>query len=229
MEIQVRQDGMYIKYRELKNGKRKYIAKSEKKFKGIPVRKSKQKAGSRSNNRSKKNGRSDHLNTRSNFDIKGIKKSRWIDPYLYCRKNGCRSNIKLPYSTTIQKNVSGVYLIKNKSTGKIVYVGSSRTQLKKTIFRHFQKWEENGEKRKTYPKFGYKIRIILSSPSQAERLERYFIAKLNPKDNKNKYKDYFGSNANEQSKSDKLGMKVDTIPVDNSDVFDTNIDEPLPF
>lgn len=76
---------------------------------------------------------------------------------------------------------SGVYLIKN-TADKIVYVGYSETQLYKTIYRHFQSWNDRTQRRATFPR-DYKVRVILTTPARALTLEKYLINKLQPKEN----------------------------------------------
>ena len=76
---------------------------------------------------------------------------------------------------------SGVYFVKdNKDT--IVYVGYSESNLYKTIYRHFQSWNDKTQRRATFPK-SYKVRIIFTTPKRAALLEKYLISKFKPKDN----------------------------------------------
>lgn len=118
-----------------------------------------------------------------------MKKSRWVDPYV---EVGDKLRPALKDCWTCAQ--AGVYLIRHKATGSIVYVGSSTTQLKKTIYRHFQQWTDRQRKgneqfeRKTYPKKGYEIRFFKCTASQALKVEKYLIRKLEPKDNPIKYK-----------------------------------------
>jgi hypothetical protein len=119
---------------------------------------------------------------------KSIKTSKWFAPYYL--KNGD----KLPaLNMCWECQKSGIYFIRKKSTGNIVYIGQSQTQLKKTIYRHFQKWTDKQRstnkhfERKTYPKFGYEIRFLMLKPSDALRLEAYLIQKIQPVDNPLKY------------------------------------------
>lgn len=108
-----------------------------------------------------------------------IKKSRWLPPYVK------------PGKTTFNevRKRSGVYFI--KKDGQIVYVGYSRTQLYKTLYRHFQAWKHPFQTVITYKGEDLKrfeVRVILCSPARAERLETYFIKKLKPIDNPDKLK-----------------------------------------
>jgi hypothetical protein len=117
-----------------------------------------------------------------------IKKTKWFKPYY--NKFGNKIP-QLNMCWDCQK--SGVYFIRKTSTGKTVYIGQSQSQLKKTIYRHFQKWTDRQQstqktfERKTYPKFGYEIRFILCVPQDALRLESYLIQKIKPIDNPLKY------------------------------------------
>lgn len=118
-----------------------------------------------------------------------MKKTRWFEPY-YKRKSGTPKPALKDCWTCAQ---AGVYMIRHKGSDSVVYVGSSRTQLKKTIYRHFEQWTDKQHKsnrsfeRKTYPKFGYEIRFFKCTASQAVRMEKYLIQKMQPKDNPLKY------------------------------------------
>jgi len=68
---------------------------------------------------------------------------------------------------------SGVYILYSPA-GKVRYIGSSRTQLYKTITRHFQKWNDSRERdqqvdyvyqRIVYPRKGWKVKIIETKPN----------------------------------------------------------------
>ena len=119
-----------------------------------------------------------------------MKKSNWFDPYILNKKGKEVPAIRDCWTCA----QAGVYLIRHKQTGTVVYVGSSTTQLKKTIYRHFQQWTDKQPKtgrsfeRKTYPKTGYyEIRFFKCTAEQALRIEKYLIRKLQPKDNPLKY------------------------------------------
>lgn len=117
-------------------------------------------------------------------------KSAWFEPY----KEG-----KPTLSHDHYKNKSGVYLIKNKNSGEVVYVGYSGTNLYRTLYRHFQEWNDREQRRRVYPKNSYKVRIIVCTPAQAERLEKYFINKIKPKDNNFQYEAQFDKKENEKA------------------------------
>ncbi len=89
-----------------------------------------------------------------------------------------KPNIKL---LNPKGNQSGVYFVKNNA-GEIVYVGYSESNLYKTIYRHFQSWNDKTQRRATFPK-SYKVRIIFTTPKRAALLEKYLISKFKPKDN----------------------------------------------
>lgn len=79
---------------------------------------------------------------------------------------------------------AGTYLIKKSGSNKILYVGYSETQLYKTIYRHFQAWNDQAQERTTYDKEGYSVKIFFTTPAKAAKLEQYFIKKYEPQDNK---------------------------------------------
>lgn len=78
-------------------------------------------------------------------------------------------------------------MIKSKRTGKIKYVGHSTNNLKRTLYRHFQQWNDKAQDRYVYDRNNYLIRVISTTAKRAPELEKYLINKYKPKDNKNKY------------------------------------------
>jgi excinuclease UvrABC nuclease subunit len=109
-----------------------------------------------------------------------MKISKFFPPY-YKSNDLDKCTLKTDY----QKK-SGVYFIKD-NTNTTIYIGHSSTNLYKTIYRHFQEWNDKRQERKVYNKFNYTIRIITTTPTQAPRLETYLIKKLKPRDNEIKY------------------------------------------
>ena len=116
-------------------------------------------------------------------------RTRWADPYTPDGKT------TFPGS----RGRSGVYLIKKGS--EVVYVGHSRTNLYRTLYRHFQVWNHPTQSVTTYSKLGgYSVRVIYTTPAQAPRLEAYLVNKLQPRDNQHKlvkYSDGTGEYENE--------------------------------
>jgi excinuclease UvrABC nuclease subunit len=135
-----------------------------------------------------------------------LKKSKWLPPYI------------APSQTTFKhlRKRSGVYFIKD---GKdIVYVGHSRTQLYKTLYRHFQRWKHPFQKVVTYRTADidqFKVRVILCSPARAEKLEQFFIKKFKPRDNREKYEQL-----NLPKSTEALAQKVNQTKVCNVDFND---------
>jgi hypothetical protein len=86
-----------------------------------------------------------------------------------------------------KRNVKGVYIIRNKKD--ILYIGYSGVDLYKTMYRHFQKWNDYSQVRVEYKNISnLKIDIILTSTKlQASRLEKALIIKYKPKDNPEQY------------------------------------------
>lgn len=81
------------------------------------------------------------------------------------------------------KGKSGCYIIKK---GRMyAYVGQSGSDVYKTMYRHFQSWNDKTQRRVVYPKFSNDItvQIILCTPSQALRLETILIKRYKPTDN----------------------------------------------
>lgn len=87
------------------------------------------------------------------------------------------------------KNVPGVYMIyKGK---KLLYVGFSATNLYKTMYRHFQSWDDPRQIRITYDPF--KVKVVVTyceTPEEADILEKSLILKYKPKDNPILYKGF---------------------------------------
>jgi len=151
------------------------------------------------------------LSGRKENPIGAINKSSWFDPYTEGKPT-------IPGAET----KSGVYFIKEKSSGKIVYVGSSVGSLKKTIYRHFQIWNDRQPsnnrqfERMTYPKEGYSIRVIYCTAGQAIHAEKYFIRKLQPRDNPIKYNNL---TRGEASKAHEVAEKMNEVqPIDVIDL-----------
>lgn len=111
-----------------------------------------------------------------------MKKYKFLAPY---KKSG-----KTTFRATFQR--AGVYLIKENN--RLVYVGMSAKNLYRTLYRHFEKWHHSNQEVVTYvsklKRNNYTVRVVLCTPSQADRLERALIIKHQPRDNENKYTQY---------------------------------------
>lgn len=132
-------------------------------------------------------------------------RSTWFVPY-YESETGKKTTVMPgPYAGR-----SGVYFIKEISTGKIVYVGYSTSQLKDTIYRHFREWGSSWGFDPVYYRNwkDYKVRVIECAPGRAELAEKYFIRKFQPRDNKLKYEVLAPA---ESAKVEKAGEIVEQI------------------
>lgn len=92
------------------------------------------------------------------------------------------------------KNKSGVYKIYYKiDSDKPVYVGSSISNLYRTITRHFQKWRANQKvisfKNMNYDLTKFYLTYTITKPDEAFNKEKIEIKKLQPKFNTIKYDD----------------------------------------
>lgn len=123
-------------------------------------------------------------------------KTRFVEPY---RKNAAGQLV--PNLEILKKNpnTAGVYLIKSNRSGKIIYVGYSSSQLYKTLYRHFQEWNDRQQNRFTYAKTGYTVRVILTTKPRAAILEKHLIQAFRPRDNKTKYENYLSDLENEKA------------------------------
>jgi len=112
-----------------------------------------------------------------------MQKFKYRAPY---KKNG-----KTNFPETSKK--TGVYLIKKND--KIIYIGYFAYDLYKTIYRHFQEWNDKDQPtRITYKnqlsRENFTIRVVYCSNKRAAALEKALILKHLPKDNKIKYTEY---------------------------------------
>lgn len=131
-----------------------------------------------------------HKNIISKFKNNSMIKFRKTNVYKIENGN-FRSNIDY------LKDQTGVYFIYDDS-GKLVYIGHSTSNLKKTIMRHFQQWslsrfeELQGVSRDriTYTsnkqKRTYKVKAYITKKGDAYKLEQTLIEKYRPRDNKEK-------------------------------------------
>lgn len=101
----------------------------------------------------------------------------WIKPY----HNGRPAFIQ-PAPTP------GLYVIRNRAR-RVVYVGYSGYNVKKTAYRHFQDWDEANHHHATYDRdAGFTIRFLLGVPNnRIHDLERHLVHHLKPKDNAMRY------------------------------------------
>ena len=84
---------------------------------------------------------------------------------------------------------SGIYYI--KENGKLIYIGYSKTNLYKTILRHFQEWNDAYQSGRISYKdklntHQYTVKIEFMPPKQAELVECQLIVRHKPRDNKRK-------------------------------------------
>lgn len=77
----------------------------------------------------------------------------------------------------------GVYIIKDRTTAQILYIGESHTgKLKRTLVRHFQRWQSNTNK--TYRRERVVVATELRRTPEAAVARQYeLIAALKPRDN----------------------------------------------
>ena len=90
---------------------------------------------------------------------------------------------------TLTKTGSGVYIIYKND--KPDYVGFSGSDLKKTMYRHFQKWSDPTQERVVYKQLhNIECRVIFTTAKKAAVLEEAMILKYEPKNNTQKLKMY---------------------------------------
>jgi len=141
-----------------------------------------------------------------------IKKTKLKKPY---NENG-KTNFKI-------RHKAGVYLI--FKAGEIRYIGFSRTDVYKALYRHFQTWKDPIQQRITYKNIkGIKVRVVYcNTPKDADRLEKALIIKMQPPDNIDKY----WINNETDEKENKIYSEY--LAEDTSKVIINDFKSPLPF
>lgn len=119
--------------------------------------------------------------------MKVWRKYRKVKPYRHTKN-------KLKTTLNCFVGLSGVYLIyrKKKSETKytLSYIGHSSTNLYKTIYRHFQSWDDPLLYRVTYKnqltRYDFLIGTVVTGKKEAPLLEEALIKYYRPKANKQK-------------------------------------------
>lgn len=119
-----------------------------------------------------------------------LKRTRWFRPYKKS-PTGLKPRPTLPNKYYKR---AGTYVIRSRKTGRVIYVGYSANNLKRTLYRHFQRWNDPKQpNRYTYDPRFYDITIYKVNSRTAPKLEKALIKKYNPPDNKFKYPSLFDS------------------------------------
>ena len=69
-------------------------------------------------------------------------RSEWRSPW---KTDAVRKNVtvtRYPVWVRALRGKSGVYLVRDRVTKQVIYVGRGRTCIKKSIVRHFQAWQD---------------------------------------------------------------------------------------
>ena len=112
-----------------------------------------------------------------------MKKTKTFKPY------------EAPSVCTLKTTGPGTYIIYKE--GRPVYVGFSASDVKKTMYRHFQSWNDPTQRRVTYKQLAnITCRVIFTTAQRAAQLEEYLILKLKPRDNEQKLNLYTQSQLN---------------------------------
>ena len=83
------------------------------------------------------------------------------------------------------KGRAGCYLIYDTKK-RLQYIGHSGTDVYKTMYRHFQRWNDSSQFRATYSKNSFVRVVYTRTEKQAQELETALIIKYKPNDNTNK-------------------------------------------
>ena len=102
-----------------------------------------------------------------------------------------------PYPEWIRnlRGESGVYVIRDRSTSEVLYIGESHTsKLYETLTRHFQRWRrwkgfwrgqygEGHDPGLTYERNSVEVAARITTPARAIDEEARLIRRLSPRDN----------------------------------------------
>lgn len=110
----------------------------------------------------------------------------------------------------------GVYLIRTKRSEKIRYVGYSSTQLYKTLYRHFQSWQDASQYRVEYDRRQMEVMILETPCSVANAIEQAYRIKYDPPDN-------------DAQVNPDLFKPVRRLPTENYNTTDPNAENYVPF
>ena len=82
------------------------------------------------------------------------------------------------------RGASGIYVIRERDSGRVLYVGESHTgRLKKTLLRHFQTWSGKTAG-PTYARNAVEIAVEALPAAAAVNRQNYLIDTLRPRDNR---------------------------------------------
>ena len=110
----------------------------------------------------------------------------FFEPYIKMRRGSRKRGILNPMLSEASGR-AGVYIIKNADSGKIQYVGNSTSDLKRTLLRHFQVWNDTDFTRPTYLAGNWMVRLIYLEDTSNENVftvEAALIDDLKPVDNR---------------------------------------------
>jgi excinuclease UvrABC nuclease subunit len=105
-------------------------------------------------------------------------------------------NWQLPYiNNKTTKRFSykkpGIYLIRNKITKVITYIGMSKSNVYKALYRHFENWKDEHYRVVYLDWHNFEIWVILCDYSElAINTERRLIKRFKPADNREFYEDW---------------------------------------
>jgi len=82
------------------------------------------------------------------------------------------------------RNLSGVYVLRNRRTREVLYVGQSSTgNLAKTLKRHFYPWRDDAERvHFTYDRHAVEVAVRVTPPPAAVGAQDNLIRRLDPRD-----------------------------------------------
>lgn len=83
------------------------------------------------------------------------------------------------------ESASGVYVIRDRHTDRVLYVGESHTgRLAKTIKRHLYSWDDDPERvHQSYRREVVEVSVRTGAARAAVRVQNRLIQRLQPRDN----------------------------------------------
>lgn len=108
-----------------------------------------------------------------------------IDTLIFVKPYYLNGKGKRAYLSQKKFKVPGVYIIKENDI--VVYIGMSKSDVWRSLYRHFQEWNDWRRERITYKhlmqQHKYEVSVIRTTPFDASQLETVLIQKYRPRDN----------------------------------------------
>jgi excinuclease UvrABC nuclease subunit len=129
---------------------------------------------------------------------------------------------------------NGVYLIRERRSGKVIYIGESHSErLYATLTRHFQRWSDKyNTAGVTYDREAVDVAVIVVPQSHAAYLQNELICEFDPRDNRLICDQIFEYVEDEQGRDPPRGYDYDVNLLIHGIFYqftDEDADDDLPF